>query len=691
MALDDFSRAELDLFRTELNLPPDDAKTALDRIFYWTAGQPYLTQKLARSVAREKPRCEIAEHVDRIVGQQLIGRAALHNEPNLSHIHREVVNDLKRREALLNLFGRIRKGVAVATDLGSAAQRRLIAIGLLRIDADGALVIRNRIYESVFTARWANENLPTDWRAPAIAVAILVAIAALPFWYTQLLPRSYVEVLTSDSVELAIAESAYINYRSFPGHVNSADNLYRNFLASRARSATETDEAHAVAELAADLPDSGRFPEQLLAEFWDRQSRLATQTENRDAALMATLESLVLSTPLRRNRAATLLGDDYPLLIATLPIRDPGNIEFNPGSMLLTEPRDAQISQWSLGLQGLQRRNDWKITALEVLPLVRRVVVDRDGQVGRVGLTLNISHSRVTDLRIKIIAPSGRAVEVVADVERASSNQDIRIPAAQMRELLGEPLKGTWSLSVRDEAIGNAGILVGWNLKLNSQGLVEDFQRGLNIPDPVERETDNVWFSSDGRFAVARAMQSDSARVWDLAFAKPVRAVAVSEFEQLIGLAAGARLLVTATQDSVNIWDMTTGNRTATLPVGPASATAVLTADGTHLFVQGRHDNNTQFELWSLNDATVAAKLEIAGIPALVAIDARGSRVATADYDRGVRVWDMQSGELSAQIDLAAQPSELRLSREWRYSGRRVGYGRSSFVAYRPTAAACRP
>jgi subtilisin-like proprotein convertase family protein len=97
--------------------------------------------------------------------------------------------------------------------------------------------------------------------------------------------------------------------------------------------------------------------------------------------------------------------------------------------------------------------------------------------------------------------------------------------------LLGESLTGTWSLSLRDESLGVAGQLVGWNLKLNSQGTVEDFQRGLNIPDPMERETDNVWFDRSGRYAVARAMQSDSARIWDLAFAEPLRAVAVNENE----------------------------------------------------------------------------------------------------------------------------------------------------------------
>ena len=662
VTLGDFARDDLDLFLTELNLSTEAARAALDRIYYWTSGQPYLSQKLARSISREQLQGDIAGNVDRIVAQQFTGRAALHNEPHLSHIHRELVNDKKLREPLLNLFGRIRKGVNVETDLGSPTQRRLIAVGLIDIDDDGQLCLRNRIYEAVFTARWANENLPTHWRAPAIAAAVLLVIIAIPFWYTQILPRSYVDVLTSDTVELVTAEQAYANYRSFPGHVDSADNLFESFLRHRARLATEPLQVNAIAILAEELPDAGRLPEELLADFWDRQVRLATRDENRDSALLAALEALVFSTPQRRNRAAALVGDDYPLLIGSAPASEGGNVVFNPDGMLLTETRGAQVSQWSLGAQGPQRREDWTMTALEVPPLVRRVIVDREGEARRIGLTINISHPRVSDLRIKVIAPSGRAVEVAPGVERASSAQDLRIPAAQMRDLLGEPLAGTWSLSVRDEEIGAAGILVGWNLTLNSQGLVEDFQRGLNIPDPVEQETDNLWFSGDGRFAVARALLSDSARVWDLGFAKPVRAVPVNEAEQIIGLSSNARLLVTATQDTVNLWDTTSGNRAATLAVGAASASSELTPDGTRLFVQRRGDINTVLELWSLADAALEASLEIAGTPALVALDAEGQRIAVADFDRAVRVWDFQGGNLVTQIDLADQPSEISLT-----------------------------
>ena len=662
VTLDDFTREELDLFITELNMPSAEAVVALDRIFYWTAGQPYLSQKLARSLSREKRDGDVAAIVDSIATHQLGGRAALHNEPHMSHIHREVVNDSKRSEALLNLYGRISKKVAVATDLGSPTQRRLIALGLIVIDDEGRLKVRNRLYRSVFTARWANENLPNHWRAPVIAAIALLAIAAVPFWYTQLLPRSYVDTLTSDTAELAAVESAYTSFRTFPGHVESAENLYRSALRNRAAVVTDVADIEVIATMAERIPNAQRMPDELRAGFWDRKVRDAMRQESRDQALLANIKSLALSTRQRRSRAASLVATDYPLLIASLPAADRTSVVFNPGSMLLTETRSAQVSQWSLGNQQLQKRDDWKITALEVLPLVRRVIVDREDSVRRVGLTLNLSHARVDDLRIKVIAPSGRTVEIDPGVERASANEDIHIDARQLGDLIGESVTGTWSLSIRDEELGVAGQLVGWNLKLNSQGLVEDFQRGLNISDPVERETDNIWFSDDGRFAVARAMQSDSARIWDLAFAKPVRAVAVSELEQFIGLSSGARQLVTATQDTINLWDTATGDRVATLEVGAASSTSTLTADGAHMLVQRRSDQQTDFELWSLADAAVTATISVAGTSALVSLDSSGSRIAVADYDRAVRVWDMHSGDLVTQIDLAAQPSVIELA-----------------------------
>jgi len=660
--LDDFSREDLDLFATELNLSHDDARLALDRIFFWTDGQPYLSQKLARAVARESEADNIEELVDRIATRQIAGRAALHNEPHMSHIHRGVLNDKKRREPLLNLYGKIRKGVEVPADLGSDLQRRLMAIGLLVVDKEGNLKVRNKLYELVFTARWANENLPTDFKVPTIVAGALLIFAMIPFWYTQWLPNPYVRTLTSNEVSLSDAMTSYENFRSFPGHADSAENLFRVFLERRASASDDELEIQQIAAMVDVLPNAGRRAEEFVANFWDRRSKLAVREEDRDTALLAKIRSLALATSGRRQRAASLVSADYPFLLKTLPSMSGPTAVFDPVGMIMTTATGTRISQYSYAPQGVQKREPWTVTALEISPLVRRVIVDREGSVSRIGLTLNLSHARLSDLRIKIIAPSGRAVEIETGLERASSNDDISIPNKQLQELIGETLNGTWSISVRDESLGVAGQLVGWNLKLNSQGAVERFQRGLNIPDPVERETNDIWFDPSGRYAVARATQSDSARLWDLAFAEPLRAIALNESDMLIGLDASARRLVTATQDRVNLWDTATGDRTASLLIGAASSKAVLTPDRSRLFVERRGDFESRLEVWSLDDGKIAAEVLVPGVPALLAIDASGNRVAIADFDRAVRVWDLETAELLGQFDLPAQPGAISLS-----------------------------
>jgi len=660
--MSDFSRENLDLFATELNLGHEDATLALDRIFYWTDGQPYLSQKLARAVARESGADNIEELVDRIATRQIAGRAALHNEPHMSHIHRGIVNDKKRREPILNLYGKIRKGVEVPADLGSSLQRRLMAIGLLVIDEESNVKVRNRLYELVFTSRWANENLPVDFKVPAIVAGVLLLIAMIPFWYTQWLPNPYVRTLASDEVSLSEAMTAYENFRSFPGHADTADSLFRVFLERRAVASTDELEIQQIAMMVTVLPNAGRRAEEFVASFWDRQSKLAVREEDRDTALLAKIQSLALATSGRRQRAASLVSDDYPFLLKTLPAILAQTAVFDPVGMIMTTVTGAEISQYSYAPAGVQRREPWSVTALEVSPLVRRVFIDREGSVSRIGLTLNVSHARLSDLRIKIISPSGRAVEIETGMERASSNDDIRIPNNQLEEFIGESLSGTWSISVRDESLGVAGQLVGWNLKLNSQGAVERFQRGLNIPDPVERETDDIWFDPSGRYAVARAMQSDSARLWDLAFAEPVRAIALNESEVLIGLDASARRLVTASQDRVNLWDTASGDRIASLLIGAASSKAILTPDRSKLFVERRGDFESRLEVWNLDDGKIEAEVLVPGVPALVAIDASGSRVAIADFDRAVRVWDFETADLLGQFDLPAQPGGISLS-----------------------------
>ena len=332
-------------------------------------------------------------------------------------------------------------------------------------------------------------------------------------------------------------------------------------------------------------------------------------------------------------------------------------------------------------------REQWTITAPEVTPLLRRVIVDQQGDTGRIGLTLNIGHPRLQDLRVRLIAPSGRAAEIALNRERASNAEDLRVPSEQLAPLLGESLRGTWTLSLRDEATGVAGHLAGWTLTLNAQSRVEKLERGMGIPDPAERDTTVYVPSPDGRYAVARAAHSDSARVWDLVVAKPLASLAVGANETIVGVGSGANLLVTATLESVNLWDTSTGRRRGTIATGPGGTRgAQLTADGHHLFVERRGDAETTFELWDTSSVERIAGLTVAGPVGLVAMNADGSRIAVADFDRAVRIWDFPRDQPLMQLDLPLQPTALQLNAGGDVLG--VVFGTAGLAAWRLEATA---
>ena len=410
--LDDFSRDDLDVFSAELNLPTADADRALDRIYYWTNGQPYLSQKLARAVAREKPSQDLEQQIDRLAIQQLAGRAAITSEPHLSHIHRVIVEDRKHHEALLTLFGQIGKGIRIQYDASSARHRQLLAIGLVVVAANDDLTIRNRVYKEVFTARWANENLPMHWRGPAIAAAIVVALTAIPFAYTQLLPKPYMSVIADPALDLQTVADAYANFRSFPGHVEAADRLFASAIERRASTAVSRGEILDIQQVATRLPNGDEFADELVADFWDREAENAIRGEDRDGALLASIEALTVATPERRRRAASLIGEDYAALIGTIPAQESDGVVFDPEAKQLSYYSGAQVVQWSASENAITSNPGWTLSALEVTPLVRRVIVDREGSAGRIGLTVNVSHARLDDIRMRLSAPSGRSVEL---------------------------------------------------------------------------------------------------------------------------------------------------------------------------------------------------------------------------------------------------------------------------------------
>jgi tetratricopeptide (TPR) repeat protein len=154
LALGDFSRDEARSLQQGLSaVGPNGVEAIFDRIFHWTNGHPYLTQKLALSIAElrseqnwAEDEAQLNKQIDRLVEKQFFSAAA-RREPHLQLI-REQLEQSPHRPRLLALYRQTHAGKKVTEDNRSAEQNRLKLLGLVRGE-QGVLQIRNQIY------RWA--------------------------------------------------------------------------------------------------------------------------------------------------------------------------------------------------------------------------------------------------------------------------------------------------------------------------------------------------------------------------------------------------------------------------------------------------------------------------------------------------------------------------------------------------------
>ncbi|MEE4184704.1 MAG: AAA-like domain-containing protein, partial [Gammaproteobacteria bacterium] len=146
VALNDFTPQEMAGLMGGLGTPPDYAEEINARVWSWTRGHPYLSQKVFRGLARRADAELTPDAVDELVRTQFLTSQALHDEPHLAAIAAEILRDTPTRTARLNLYGRISKGIRVRAEPRSAAEQELVVAGLVVVAPNGELRVRNEIY-----------------------------------------------------------------------------------------------------------------------------------------------------------------------------------------------------------------------------------------------------------------------------------------------------------------------------------------------------------------------------------------------------------------------------------------------------------------------------------------------------------------------------------------------------------------
>jgi WD40 repeat protein len=163
IVLEDFKKDEV--AKLVEGLEADDrGEILLERIFGWTNGHPYLTQRLCRAVA-EQNRDDAAASVlqpgtiDGICHRLFLSNRAKERDDNLIFVRERLLRSDHDRAAVLDLYRKVRSGAPVVDDETNPLIGALHLSGVTQIDK-GKLRVRNRIYRHVFSASWIQATMP---------------------------------------------------------------------------------------------------------------------------------------------------------------------------------------------------------------------------------------------------------------------------------------------------------------------------------------------------------------------------------------------------------------------------------------------------------------------------------------------------------------------------------------------------
>lgn len=163
---------------------PGRSRDILRRVFYWTNGHPYLTQRICLNIAQDANGEWTDDAVDALVRSLFLSDQSPEVDLNLVYVRDEILNS-QNRDELLRIYGDIRRGRRVRYLEQSPVHRELRFLGVVRPDVGGYLAVANPIYAEFFNPKWVKANRPFRWWrtvprwAWAMTVIVLLSFATL--------------------------------------------------------------------------------------------------------------------------------------------------------------------------------------------------------------------------------------------------------------------------------------------------------------------------------------------------------------------------------------------------------------------------------------------------------------------------------------------------------------------------------
>ncbi|MDJ0835893.1 MAG: AAA family ATPase [Acidobacteriota bacterium] len=139
----------------------DDPELILKAVLSWTAGQPFLTQKVCDYLRHTETRPQAGRElawVTGIIRRRVIDHWEAQDEPEHFKTIRSRLRHQSQSRALLKLYGDVLEGGQNVD--GSALQSELCLTGLVA-EKHGRLRVSNRIYAEIFDRAWLDRELAT--------------------------------------------------------------------------------------------------------------------------------------------------------------------------------------------------------------------------------------------------------------------------------------------------------------------------------------------------------------------------------------------------------------------------------------------------------------------------------------------------------------------------------------------------
>ncbi|MET0646114.1 MAG: AAA-like domain-containing protein [Pyrinomonadaceae bacterium] len=183
--LDDFDREKTKPFHKVLG-PCSDR--LIDRIFYWTSGQPFLVHKLSATAFSWPKESRTPERIDEEVKCSYL-KLKIEQDTHFNYIQSYLLDKSGSVGKTLCIYRNVLKGKEVEDEEQSQSISRLKLAGVVR-SRDGKLAPRNRIYRALFNLNWVQEHVPLNqqkistYGAASMLALTLLFVMGWSWWVT---------------------------------------------------------------------------------------------------------------------------------------------------------------------------------------------------------------------------------------------------------------------------------------------------------------------------------------------------------------------------------------------------------------------------------------------------------------------------------------------------------------------------